>query len=233
MDKVRGFTIVELLIVIVVIAVLASVTAFSVSGMKTRAENTARVASARHLINLTKTYISTNGVSAFKTILPPGQGGCMGEGWEDVDPNEPWLDCFYAVENYDYENYYWVGPAPATYNNAMKALGTYRTSYPTIRYPDNSKPNLTDFKISAPTIYYQDVLNTYVNGMLDKYGYIEYTLEGFDKDCASKPQLRYIGIVNGSASYQTNDSWKNSSTQTYATGFSDTVCKTYFHPDKM
>lgn len=52
----RGFTIVELLIVIVVIGVLAAITVVAYNGVTTRANNSARIASAAQVLRLLHLY---------------------------------------------------------------------------------------------------------------------------------------------------------------------------------
>lgn len=59
--KSNGFTIVELLIVIVVIGILAAITIVSYNGIQQRANNTARIAAAQQAIKLIKAYRATNG----------------------------------------------------------------------------------------------------------------------------------------------------------------------------
>jgi len=57
----RGFTIVELLIVIVVIGILAAITIVAFNGVQQRAQNTARLSSGQQAIKLVKAYAATNG----------------------------------------------------------------------------------------------------------------------------------------------------------------------------
>lgn len=60
-NRPRGFTIVELLIVIVVIAILASVTLVAYNGIQTKARNAARVASAVQVLRLLHIYYVSYG----------------------------------------------------------------------------------------------------------------------------------------------------------------------------
>lgn len=57
----KGFTIVELLIVIVVIAILAAITIVAYNGIQQRANNTARIATISQLIKLVNGYTATYG----------------------------------------------------------------------------------------------------------------------------------------------------------------------------
>lgn len=60
-DPARGFTIVELLVVVVIIAILAAITVISYNGLTLRAENTRRIAAARQVQTLFKSYIALYG----------------------------------------------------------------------------------------------------------------------------------------------------------------------------
>lgn len=59
--KQKGFTIVELLIVIVVIAILATISIVAYSGIQQRAKNTAIVDAASKSLRLVQAYIAANG----------------------------------------------------------------------------------------------------------------------------------------------------------------------------
>ncbi len=61
MNKRRGFTIVELLIVIVVIAILAAITIVAYNGIQTRAKNTQTVNAAAAWAKILKLYNSETG----------------------------------------------------------------------------------------------------------------------------------------------------------------------------
>lgn len=65
-DKPKGFTIVELLIVIVVIGILATISIVAYNGISQRAKNTAIINAARDTFKLVQAYVSTEG----KYLLP-------------------------------------------------------------------------------------------------------------------------------------------------------------------
>lgn len=65
--KKSGFTIVELLIVIVVIGILAAITIVSFNGVQVKAENTKTVTAVNHFIKLMQVYKAQNG--AYPTPL--------------------------------------------------------------------------------------------------------------------------------------------------------------------
>lgn len=71
MKRKRGFTIVELLIVIVVIAILAAITIVAYNGIQTRAKNTKTVNAAVQWVRILKLYNADKGTW-------PSDYSCMG-----------------------------------------------------------------------------------------------------------------------------------------------------------
>ena len=67
--KKRGFTIVELLIVIVVIAILAAITIVAYNGVQQRANNTAIIDAASKSLRMIQGYIAVNGTYPIATSL--------------------------------------------------------------------------------------------------------------------------------------------------------------------
>lgn len=78
-DAQRGFTIVELLVVIVVIGILAAITVVSYRGVQQRAYNVSRITAARQALEMVNTYVALNGAYPFTG----GGGRCIGEGYPD------------------------------------------------------------------------------------------------------------------------------------------------------
>lgn len=76
----RGFTIVELLIVIVVIAILAAITIVAYNGVQKRAMNTARHAELTAWMKTFEAYKATNG--AYPSM--PNGGYCLGTGFPNT-----------------------------------------------------------------------------------------------------------------------------------------------------
>lgn len=76
-----GFTIVELLIVIVVIAILASISIVAYSGIQVRARNVQQAAAAKSYIDLFASYVALNGsyppISRTRTCLNLSQSACV------------------------------------------------------------------------------------------------------------------------------------------------------------
>lgn len=72
--KQKGFTIVELLIVIVVIAILAAISIVAYSGIQTRANNTQTTDAVKQFIKAYALYAIDNGDY-------PQLAGCLGEGY--------------------------------------------------------------------------------------------------------------------------------------------------------
>ncbi len=79
--KQTGFTIVELLIVIVAIGILAAITIVAYNGMQTRANNTARVNEAKQWEGVLSAYAVTYG--KYPDVLTYSM--CLGENYPDVN----------------------------------------------------------------------------------------------------------------------------------------------------
>lgn len=72
--QVRGFTIVELLIVIVVIAILAATTVVAFNGVQTRANNTKTLAAVGQYVKALQLFATNNGRYPINTTYP-----CLGD----------------------------------------------------------------------------------------------------------------------------------------------------------
>ncbi len=74
-NKHHGFTIVELLIVIVVIGILATIVIVAYNGIQTRAANSATYAAASNAMKLVRTYVVAN--DAYPLTAAGTNGGCL------------------------------------------------------------------------------------------------------------------------------------------------------------
>lgn len=74
----RGFTIVELLIVIIVIAILASITIVAYSGAQDRAKNTTIIDTASSIVKMIQVYAATN--TAYPSTVTTGVCVTTGSG---------------------------------------------------------------------------------------------------------------------------------------------------------
>lgn len=88
--KQKGFTIVELLIVIVVIAILAAVTIVTYNGITQRTNNTAALQDLRTIEKSMLMYRETN------RVLPPGADFYSGT---TMPPPATWQDVVTAMQN--------------------------------------------------------------------------------------------------------------------------------------
>ena len=139
-NKHQGFTIVELLIVIVVIAILAVITIVAYNGLQTRGANSATYAAASNAIKLIQTYIVAN--DSYPLTAAGTNGGCL-----TADTN-----C--AVGGT-------ARTTNATLTNNLKTAGTLPTGVPTqdannygIFYQYNSGRNLNGTAQPVVIVYH-------------------------------------------------------------------------------
>ena len=121
----RGFTIVELLIVIVVIAILAAITIVAYNGIQNRAVNSQTVTEANQAVKLLKAYYATN--SSYPAITNGANSVCVGEGFTNYtgDANGDCWDTKSSV----------VKSVDPNFNAALASIGVLNSSSkPTIPY---------------------------------------------------------------------------------------------------
>lgn len=94
----NGFTIVELLIVIVVIAILAAITITTYNGVQQRANNTARITDVRNWQKIFSLYAALNGGYPTAQI---GTKYCLGTGFPRGTNNEPRCHNYYDNRTFD------------------------------------------------------------------------------------------------------------------------------------
>jgi prepilin-type N-terminal cleavage/methylation domain-containing protein len=112
----RGFTIVELLIVIVVIGILAAITIVAYNGVQSRARNVSRATEAVQVAKLLSNYKAING--NYPVIGSGASASCIGTGFPDFNTDGV-LDCWDVRI---------IGGATfhpdATFNTALNTVGT-------------------------------------------------------------------------------------------------------------
>jgi prepilin-type N-terminal cleavage/methylation domain-containing protein len=175
-----GFTIVELLIVIVVIGILASITIVAYSGVQKKALNTARIMAARQALGAVNIYTALNG----KYVLSTGTGRCLAE-------NFPGAICW-GVDS--------ATPAPTT-QSVIDDLKTV-SNLPSIGYP---AVDMGYWRGIGPVYHYR--AGRTVDGQLNEV-VIVYFLDGLNQDCGLPNVLRTNdvgtpGTVENSATYYT------------------------------
>lgn len=220
-----GFTVVELVIVIVVIGILAGASVVAFSGIQERAKNTSTALEAAKMNKYLHLYINQHGSEQFKSIIPPPVGGaattaCLGTGYEDVVEGSA-VGCYTnQVGQYVTSN--------SGLDNALGTIGDISASYPTITInPDPMDPPLRQ---SSPYLAYLPATTQHlVDGRPNVFGYIRYILDGADVDCVNRPMLVYEGTSGGNYLYTKANNAKNSSFSTFGGGY--TTCDLYFHPD--
>lgn len=126
-QKQHGFTIVELLIVIVVIGVLAAIIIVAYSGIQSKTRNTARVSEAVQVAKLLSAYKATNG--NFPTIGSGAAAACVGTGFPDFN-SDGLTDCW------DVRIYNTTFHPDATFNTALQTMGSISAGNRTVvEYP--------------------------------------------------------------------------------------------------
>jgi len=185
--KPRGFTIVELLIVIVVIGILAAITIVVYNGIQQRAHNTQTITAAKQWKQLISLYIVQNGGYA---ALRSGGHYCLGSGYPtdwDINSDE---DCLKSNS---------IKHTSAAVNALLAGIG--------------SPPALTPI-ISSGGVSYMGV-SLRQSDILDPTGQNEanyptlwYYLDGTNQDCVLRPLIKVIsgGItIDPTATSTTND----------------------------
>jgi prepilin-type N-terminal cleavage/methylation domain-containing protein len=171
--KHKGFTLVELLIVIVVIGILASIGIVSYSGSQLRGRNTARLSSidqAQEMIDVLLTKVTAADIKATLNLESSNYwNACIGSGYKNVD-GDGITDC--ASYN------------GSTYASTSSAFNTLLSS--------NTGP-LPDFGRSYPASLSKDgdlVAGPYIQTMtvdsVVRLG-IEFSLEGEKTPCIMTP----------------------------------------------
>jgi prepilin-type N-terminal cleavage/methylation domain-containing protein len=175
-----GFTIVELLIVIVVIGILAAITVVAYSGIQQRSKNVNRIAAARQALGAVNAYIAANGTYPLAT----GTGRCLSDNFPG--------DICWGVDS--------ATPAVKTtsLNTDLKTIA----SLPSISY---APVDMGYWRGIGPVYHYRAART--VDGRLNEV-VIVYFLDGLNQDCGLNNVLRTAdvgaaGTVENSATYTT------------------------------
>jgi len=181
----RGFTIVELLIVVVVIAILASIAIVAYQGIQQKARNTARVQTASAMQKNLLLYEAANSKGPIYQMLVAGNsdGQCLGTDYQDVDPGAP-VSCRYVVYDSGATS---TTPVNQALYDALRTQSKYSMNYAPVT--QNSFSGVTTVTSSAPFIAFYEYVKTgkrftIDNGPLrDYYSVLSYRLEGIDQNC--------------------------------------------------
>jgi prepilin-type N-terminal cleavage/methylation domain-containing protein len=179
----NGFTIVELLIVIVVIGILAAITITAFNGVQQRANNTRRIGAAKDWQKLITAYTSQNGAYPAGSL---NNHTCLGTGNPtDLDAN-PDEDCL-GTGNVKH---------PATsINTAYKTLATL-PNFPGDKLVSTAGIGTTA-GISLRSI---DTLDPGTPEAKTTYPFLYYWLNGTNQDCVLRP---VAAVVSGGYSAST------------------------------
>lgn len=171
----QGFTIVEILIVIVVIAILAAITVVAYNGVMVRTRNTARLTSVSAAEKAVHLAITANSAATVAAAIDDdgGWGACIGTGHPDLDGDgKPDCGRYGTGSSYVLE--------VASVNNLLKAAGSLpsMSTYPKTTSTDPGGGDV----VAGP---YLEILT--VSGV--QYLSIEYSLEGTGQSCAKEPLI--------------------------------------------
>lgn len=169
-SKQYGFTIVELLIVIVVIAVLAAITIVAYNGIQQRAKNTQRITAAKEWQKRIMQYTVVNG--RYPAPLPGAFHGCLGtDGYPtDLDAN-PDVDC-HSSANVKHPN--------SAVNTAFATLGALPV------YPADKLSSGVYATTSGISLRAIDALDP-AGANKTLYPMLWYWLDGNNQDCVLRP----------------------------------------------
>lgn len=187
-----GFTIVELLIVIVVIGILAAITTVAFNGIQRSGRNTARIQTTSTLVSNLKILQSAKGTDGVKALMIDGSQ-CIGTAYPDVDPR-PAYSCRYAEYN-----------SPVSIESSPPNQPLYDDISTLARYVANYEPvtqtafsNVDRVISSAPFLIYSRTAVTgaayQVDGgpNMNTFTMLSYRLEGPDMECKLRPILRQV-----------------------------------------
>lgn len=166
-----GFTIVELLIVIVVIGILAAITIVAYNGIQQRSQNTQRISAAKDWQKLITAYTSSTSSYPISNTVPYHE--CLGTGYETNWDGNADEDCGWSNN---------IKHPSSILNNALATIGTF---------PNYPKARLT---LSTTTGFYTAGIGLRASEALDpsgankpNYPTLLYWLNGNNQDCVLRP----------------------------------------------
>lgn len=186
--KQHGFTIVELLIVIVVIGILAAITIVAYNGVQMRAQNSQRISAAKDWQKIITTYTATNSKYPFSG----GWHSCLGSGYEtNWDANAD-QDCAWSNN---------IKHPSATTDTAFATIAT-APSYPAARLTIGGTAFSGGISLRA-----LEVLDP-TGAAIANYPTLIYWLNGNNQDCVLRPVTVVVtgGIaISNSTTFSYND----------------------------
>ncbi len=193
--RARGFTIVELLIVIVIIGVLASITVVAYNGIQQRANNTSRISAAKEWYQILHTYLAQNGQ------YPVGSSNvhfCLGTGWPtNLDGNAD-EDCYMQTN---------VKHPSVTFNSALQAVSSSLPSFPKDKLTAVSSPQVLGISMRS----HDSLIDQSTGTTTTFYRMLHYWLQGNNQDCVLRPVAQ---LVSGGWAVTTNTFSSNDGAQT-------------------
>lgn len=179
----RGFTIVELLIVIVVIAVLAAIVIVSYNGISQRARNVSRIEAANAIIKNMQLYQAQNGKDSLLPIFLSldSTTQCIGIDYEDVDPGSGhscrWEQPISGSSQ--------STPVNQAMYNALRTMSEYSMDYTPVTQANFS--GYTKIVSSSPFLTggRSDTFSYSLDGgpQIDHMVLLSYRLEGVNQNC--------------------------------------------------
>jgi prepilin-type N-terminal cleavage/methylation domain-containing protein len=180
--RISGFTIVELLIVIVIIAILAALVIVAYNGIQQKSRNASRIDSAKAIKKIIRTYMSQEGK------YPYTSNACIGSNYTDWD-GDGRLDCYQSNSVYH--------PVTAMDNELLKVVK---------KIPD---VEVGDVKANSGGFTFRGFLYNpgwTIDGQTGRV-VIRYWLEGTNQDCKVPGEVSLVGgvyVINGAKNYSGN-----------------------------
>ena len=179
----KGFTIVELLIVIVVISVLVSLVVTSYRGIQQRSNNAARLDAAKKASNLIRAYIALHGSFGLPDTVEAVRY-CLSDTTATDFNNDGTKECGKV----------WSSDEKATYDQTLiNKLKTVSSALPNAP-PNTSYPSTPHY---GPILFYWHTWA--IDGVSTPY-ILEYWLEGSNQQCVGGTPIIFVspGVIEKS-----------------------------------